>query len=200
MPVDFFTTPCNNVFGNCNTETIQCLQSITNSNFGIIDSNANSRIPAKLLLDKENLWDFKIENNDNKEISFKAVDYCVEIYRTGIYNLKDENREKSNFNISNNPQEGELARRCEGFLIYDNKIIFFEIKTGKYGSWLTTAREQLEETILSFEHAHPNHTLEIQKPIVANKNCKIHQNSAFQSKILKMKVGLDFELKYQLSI
>lgn len=200
MPIDFFATPCNNQLGNCNTEHIRCLQIITNSAFVISDANSSARIPARVLPCDDSQWDFKVENQKRKEISFKAVDYCIEIFRTGTYDLNDAKRDKANFSVSNNRLDGEPAKRCEGFLLYDNEILFIEIKTGKFGSWLTSAREQLEETILSFEYAHPNHNLKILKPVVANKNIKVHQNLAYQSKILKMKVGLDFELKCQIII
>lgn len=200
MPVDFFATPCNNVIGNCQTELVHCLHVIPNDIFGFTDANAHLKIPAKLLLNNQQLWDFEVENNSNFEISFKAIDYCIEIYRTGTYNLEEETREKVQYSISNNPLDGEPAKRCEGFLIYNNKILFFEIKTGRYGSWLTTAREQLEETILSFEFAHPHHNLDIQKPIVSNKKCIVHQNLAYQKKILKAKVGFEFELQYKLTL
>jgi hypothetical protein len=200
MPIDFFSTPCNNLQGSCQTELIRCLQIIPNDAFGISDSNANARIPAKVVLNDDSSWDLTVENISGKEISFKAIDYCVEIYRTGNYNLNDDNRDKTNFSVSNNPNDGQPTKRCEGFLRYEESIVFFEIKTGKYGAWLTDAREKLEETILSFNYAHPNHNLNIEKPVITNKNYIVHQNLAYQSKILKKKVGIDFVLQHTLSI
>ena len=89
MPVDFFAVPCTNPLGNCQTEHIHCLQTITTQRFGISDANANNRLPAKVMLDNEVNWDFTIENNN--EVQFKAIDYCVDIFRTGTYNVNDDN-------------------------------------------------------------------------------------------------------------
>ena len=202
MPIDFFATPCINPKGNCQSESVHCLQAI-NTDFGVNDANSNHRLPAKVVLDNSLNWDLIIENQTNKDVFFKAVDYCVVIFRAGNYDLEDDNRDSANFDvtdiISNNIRP-ESIKRCEGFITYDNNILFFEIKTGSYGSWLKDAREKFEETMLSFEQTHPNHNLTRIKPIVSNKRLITHQNLAFQKRILKDKVGIEFDLAYKHTI
>jgi len=201
MPVDFFSTPCANLTGNCELQDVVCGVEIISNRFGISDEDSNSRLPAKVLLDNEERWDFTVTNPDpeNKPTSFKAVDFCIDIFRTGTYSLENENRESSEFRSAHtNLADRGLIKRCEGFLRYEGKILFIEIKNRPKGNWLKDAREKFEETILSFKEHHPNYSAHLLNPIVSNKMFnRVHQNEMVQKKILKEKVGL--ELKIQTS-
>ena len=98
MPVDFYAMPCNNLQGNCQTEPIQCLQAIPNNNFGISDVEGGSGLPAKIIaVNPDPETDFIVVNNSNTEVSFKAVDWCVPIFRSGTYNLDDDARVTAQF-------------------------------------------------------------------------------------------------------
>ncbi len=106
MSVDFFVFPCNKEDGNCKKEGVKC-KSVTNFvRFGISDRNSDKREPAFLDLKNEDIWDLVVENPDRKVVVFKAIDFCVEIFR----------------------YRNELIKRCEGFFLYDNKILFLELK------------------------------------------------------------------------
>jgi len=198
MPIDFFSTPCNNPVGNRQTKAIQCASPFYNERFGISDINANERIPAIVLLDQEEQWDFTIENPNNRAVNYKAIDYCVDIFRTGTYNVNDDNSNIADFSSDNmNTLNRGLIKRCEGFLYRDGEwILFFEIKNRLKGDWLIDARRKFEETILSFKEHHPELSGMIIKPIVSNKLFfRTHQSAMVQKRILKDKIGVEFEVE-----
>ncbi len=142
-------------------------------------------------------------NNSDTRVTFKAVDWCVPIYRTGSYSLDDDNRMDSQFSSDSDiTSGGELIKRCEGFLQYDNSIVFLEIKNRPGGrAWLKDAREKFEETILSFREHHPNLSTQIKKPILCNPSFfRYHQNEMEQKRILKDKVGVEFIRRNSITI
>jgi hypothetical protein len=193
MPVDFYAIMCNNLQGNCQTEPIQCLQAIPNNTFGISDVDGGNNLPAKInTVNPDSTTDFIVVNNSNTEVSFKAVDWCVPIFRTGAYNIDDDARVTTQFSSENIGVD--LIKRCEGFLQFNDSIVFIEIKNRRGGrGWLKDAREKFEETILSFREHHPNFANQIKKPILCNPSFPgPHQNETVQKKILKEKIGLEF--------
>jgi hypothetical protein len=201
MPVDFFASPCTNPTGNCQNELVHCLQPINNHRFGISDASANQRVPAKIMFDNEVNWDFTIENNVHN-ILFKAIDFCVEIYRTGTYDVYNDESNISEFASDNIDINGNgLIKRCEGLLMNSDFILFFEIKNRPRGNWLIDARRKFEETILSFKEYHPHLAGLIIEPIVANK-CfyRFHQSEIIQKKMLKDKIGVGFKIQSNFSI
>jgi hypothetical protein len=201
MPIDFFVVPCINPIGNCQTEVVHCLQPITNNRFGISDANSNNRLPAKVMLNNESNWDFTIENNNNV-VQFKAIDYCVDIFRTGTYDVYDDESDINNFSSDNSDLIGKgLIKRCEGFIWNENFILFFEVKNRTKGNWLIDARRKFEETILSFKEHHPHLSNLIIEPIVSNKSfLKVHQTEMIQKKILKDKIGLELKVQTRFTI
>ena len=200
MPIDFFISPCNQNNAICRQVLGYCLTNINSGQFGISDSNANNRLPATLV-NQGVANDFDIYNGNYLQVTYKAIDYCVPIFRRGTYDLNDHNRVAATFSSDSTPDtRNQLIKRCEGFILFGNNILFFEIKTGESGRWLADAREKFEETILSFKEHHPNLNLNILSPIISNKTYiqnsgyRIHQNYNFQKQILIDKIGLDFEL------
>jgi len=201
MPIDFYTSPCTKAGANCHLPDVVCSASTNNSRFGICDDESHLRRPAKLKTSDESTWDLTVENRNNNQVLFKAIDFCVDVYRANVYDLDDDNRLPDLFSILDASLNSHgLIKRCEGFLVFNDSILFFEIKTGKTRSWLKDAREKLEETILSFQFAHPNHNANLLKPIISNKNRITHQNEAIQKRILKDKIGLEFILNHTISI
>ena len=195
MPVDFFAMPCNNPKGNCSTGSIQCLQPIKASFFGISDVNGGNGLPAKVnAVNPDPKIDFIVSNHSNTEVIFKAVDWCIPIYRTGIYNLGNDSREPVDFSSNNESDDVDLIKRCEGFLQFNESIVFIEIKNRKGGeNWIKDAREKFEETILSFREHHPDLENQILKPRLCNPSFgRVHQNEIIQKRILKDKIGLEF--------
>ncbi len=197
MPVNFFAKPCNNPRANCIPEPIQCLQAIPNGVFGISDINGGNSVPATINAVNPNPdTDFIVENNSNTAVTFKAVDWCVEIYRTGTYRVDDPTRNIVNFSSDSVDSAGlGLIKRCEGFLEFNNEIVFIEIKNRQFarGGWVRDAREKFEETILSFREHHPALAARIAKPILSNPSFPgPHPNEMLQKKILKDQIGLEF--------
>jgi len=185
MPIDFFISPCLKVDGNCKKEGIVCKKTTNVRRFGVSDANSNNRLPAFIDTENEEVWDLIVENPSLKEITFKAVDYCVDIFR-------------DNLTVANQEQ---LIKRCEGFLNYDDKIVFLEIKNRGTGRWLIDAREKFQETITKFKETYPENRFSIEKPIVANKKfVRTHQNEMVQRRILKNAIGIDFVVSNILSI
>ncbi len=187
--------PCNNPKGNCSTESIQCLQSI-NISFGISDVNGGNGLPAKVnAVNPDPVADFIVSNHSNTEVIFKAVDWCIPIYRTGTYDLDNDSRNSVDFSSNSEGDDADLIKRCEGFLQFKASIVFIEIKNrkGGRGGWIKDAREKFEETILSFREHHPDLANQIVKPRLCNPSFgSVHQNEIIQKRILKDKIGLEF--------
>lgn len=106
-----------------------CKTSSNNTEFGICDEPKPSTDPA--YIDNSNLseWIAIVKNSKNEEINFYAIDNCIEILR--------ENGE-------------DKESRCDGFLHYDNNIIFVELKDRGSSGWLKKGREQITITINKF--------------------------------------------------
>jgi len=178
MQIDFFAAPCHKIDGNCKKEGVVCKSITRNERFGICDNRSGERKPAFIDIVNEEIWDLIVRNPIKTEVTFKAIDYCVDIFR----------------------ENNELIKRCEGFLIYRNKIIFIELKTGTYRGWLSDAREKLEETIGKFRENHPDQGYEIIAPAISNKrHNRIHQSETEQKRKFKDKTGLDFRVISEIS-
>ncbi|MBK8245305.1 MAG: hypothetical protein IPK88_17905 [Saprospiraceae bacterium] len=201
MPIDFYTTPCANPDGNCTTNTLPCLANIPNPQFGITDEAGGNSTPARVDIANPEIWDLTITNNSGVDVIFKAVDWCVLIFRTGIYDLDDENRTIVQFSSDN--VGTEWIKRCEGFLQFDNKICFIEIKRIRTqpSKWIKDAREKFEETILSFKEHHPHLASQITKPILVNpKHAGLAPTEMIQKRILKDIIGVEFTRQKSITI
>jgi hypothetical protein len=195
MPVDFYATPCANPVGNCTTYPLPCLTNIPNPQFGITDEDGADNTPARVDILNSAIWDLTVTNNSGVNVIFKAVDWCIPIFRTGTYKLSDEQRTQDQFSSNNIGLGGNWIKRCEGFLQFDNKIIFIEIKRKKKkpSEWIKDAREKFEETILSFKEHHPHLANQIIKPIIVSpKHTGLAPSEMVQKKILKEKIGVEF--------
>lgn len=201
MPVDFYTKPCANPTGNCTTYPLPCLANIPNPQFGITDEDGDESAPARVDIINSAIWDLIVTNNSGVDVIFKAVDWCVPIFRSGTYNLNDENRTVAQFSSDN--VGVEWIKRCEGFLQFDSKILFIEIKRIRNhpSRWIKDSREKFEETILSFKEHHPALANQILKPILVNPR---HYGPAptemVQKRILKDKIGVEFIRKNSIII
>lgn len=177
MP-DFITAPCNKPDGNCKKEGIVCKKTTNVKKFGLCDDSSDKKLPAYLDQTDEGKWLATVENPNGKDITFKAVDFCVDVLR------------------NNN----EPIKRCEGFLLFENKIIFIELKDRTYRGWLPDAREKFIETIQAFKQSYPNNEFEILEPVVSNRQCKTHQNLMIEKQKLKDSIGLDLILSNKIVI
>jgi len=96
---------------------------------GICDDAPPSINPAYLSFANAEEWIAWVDNEQKKEITFTAIDHCVEILRPN----------------------GEQESSCDGMLNYDRTVKFIELKDRDSGRWLGKAIDQLEITINTYK-------------------------------------------------
>jgi hypothetical protein len=123
-------------------------------------------------------WIATVENNQEIEVIFTAIDNCIEILRSN----------------------GEKENRCDGMLTYNNHLIFVELKEKNYrNNWVVKGEKQLKNTINVFI---ANHDLEIyksKKAYIAN-NKKPNFQSSQITRMDKFKDETGFRLIIQNTI
>jgi hypothetical protein len=114
MSINFFDA-------NCQSQTNQY-------KFGLCDDPNED--PAYIHIDDCSKWIAIVENNQEIEVIFTAIDKCIEILRS----------------------DGKMDSRCDGMLTYNNNIIFVELKERNYRNsvWIDDGDEQLRKTIAVF--------------------------------------------------
>jgi hypothetical protein len=126
--VDFFTGLCQD---GSKSDTVR-----RDVRFGLCDDPPLAGVsnPAYVNTSTPDKWIAKVDNKAGHEVTFKAVDNCIEILRLN----------------------GDPEKRCDGILLYDNKVVFVELKEKRDPStkWVKEGGEQLKQTIKDFKHAH----------------------------------------------
>jgi hypothetical protein len=102
-----------------------CVTVTSEAIFGICDDAPPSVDPAYLSFVNAEDWIAWVDNEKIKDITFTAIDHCVEIVRAN----------------------GEQESRCDGMLTFDRTISFVELKDRDGGRWLGDATDQLKITI-----------------------------------------------------
>ncbi len=102
-----------------------CVSNTNEAIFGICDDPHPAKNPAYLSFTNAESWIAWVDNENNKDITFTAIDHCVEIIRAN----------------------GEQESRCDGMLTHDRIITFVELKDRDGGRWLGDATDQLKITI-----------------------------------------------------
>ena len=125
--------------------------------FGIIDPAQNSSNPIKnAYVDYVNTcnWNTTIISNNNPNVKFCAIDGNILFYKSWRVNL-------------------ELQRCCDGMIYTNDTMVFLEIKDwsidhdGK--TFIESAVEQLENTIVHFCTAHPTNHYSKKYAYISNK-------------------------------
>ena len=123
-------------------------------------------------------WIATVENNQEIEVIFTAIDNCIEILRS----------------------DGTMDNRCDGMLTYNNHLIFVELKEKNYrNNWVVKGEKQLKNTINVFI---ANHDLEIyksKKAYIANNKKPTFQSSQI-TRMDKFKDETGFRLIIQNTI
>jgi len=116
MPINFFDETCQEL-------------SIVDSEFGICDNEDGS----KAFVDRVNRdkWVATVDNSGKMELTFTAIDNCVEIMR----------------------DNGDMDKRYDGMLTSEEHIFFLELKSQR-SNWITDAIEQLRVTVGHFIENH----------------------------------------------
>jgi hypothetical protein len=102
-----------------------CVTETNEAVFGICDDSPPSIDPAYLSFQNAEEWIAWVDNDQNKTVTFTAIDHCVEILRPNT----------------------EKESSCDGMLSYDKTIKFVELKDRNYSGWLGKAIDQLQITI-----------------------------------------------------
>ena len=134
MSINFFDT-------NCQSQTNQ-------PKFGLCDDPPPSKDPAYINIDDSGKWIAIVENNQELEVIFTAIDNCIELLRS----------------------DGKMDNRCDGMLTYNNNIIFVELKERKYTNsvWIDDGENQLRKIISVFINNHDLQIFKSKKAYIAN--------------------------------
>lgn len=99
----------------------KCIYTTFEKVFGIYDIP-----PARLDFDDDTIWIAWVDNEQEIEVVFTAIDKCLEI-------------------------PGFEGERCEAMMTYSDALIFIELKDADGGRWAGKARSQLINTIALFK-------------------------------------------------
>lgn len=126
----------------------RCQRKTSQPRFGLCDEPSPSKDPAYIDFDvsNEGKWIAIVENANTIEVTFSAIDNCIEI-------------------------EGSDGKRCDGMLTYQNRIIFLELKERNYRNsiWIDEAEQQLENTINLFLRNNDIANYKSKKAYIANR-------------------------------
>lgn len=114
--------PINFFDPNCKTES-------DISRFGLCDDPPPDSNPAYIDENDPSKWIATVNNNIQEIVRFYAIDNCVPILRPN----------------------GDMESRCDGLLLYSNKLIFIELKSREGGQWLKKGREQITTIVNIFK-------------------------------------------------
>ena len=106
----------------------ECRRTTIEPLFGICDDD--NKLPAYLDSINNAIWIATVINNNQKDISFTAVDNCIEIFR----------------------ENGDIERRCDVMLATDICLYLVELKN-KVSDWRSEGIDQLEATITTLKNA-----------------------------------------------
>jgi hypothetical protein len=92
---------------------LSCQDTTNQSEFGLCDDPPPPHTPAYIDLDisnKDEKWIAIVDNSNEIEITFTAIDNCIEIRRPN----------------------GEMDKSCEGMLTYQNSYYFCRVKEKRW--------------------------------------------------------------------
>jgi hypothetical protein len=164
MSINFFDA-------NCQSQTNQY-------KFGLCDDANKDKDPAYIDTVDCSKWIAIVENNQEIEVIFTAIDNCIEILRS----------------------DGTMDNRCDGMLTYNNHIIFVELKERNFrNKWVGKGEEQLKNTINVFIANHDLAIYKSKKAYIAN-NKKPNFQSSQITRMDKFKDETGFRLIIQNTI
>ena len=164
MSINFFDA-------NCQSQTNQY-------KFGLCDDPNKDKDPAYIVTVDCSKWIAIVENNQEIEVIFTAIDNCIEILRS----------------------DGTMDNRCDGMLTYNNHIIFVELKERNFrNKWVGKGEEQLKNTINVFIANHDLAIYKSKKAYIAN-NKKPNFQSSQITRMDKFKDETGFRLIIQNTI
>lgn len=138
MKINFFVE-------RCQSKTLSPL-------FGLCDDPPPSNTPAYIdteIANQETKWIAVVKNDDEIELTFTAIDHCIDIKR----------------------ENGEMDHRCDGILTSQKEIIFVELKERdcKNRVWIEKAQTQLKISINYFKVSQNLDIFKSKKAYIANR-------------------------------
>jgi hypothetical protein len=150
---------------NCQSQTNQ-------PKFGLCDDPPPLENPAYIDTVDCSKWIAIVENNQEIEVIFTAIDNCIEILRS----------------------DGTMDNRCDGMLTYNNHLIFVELKEKNYrNNWVVNGEKQLKNTINVFIANHDLAIYKYKKAYIAN-NKKPNFQSSQMGRMARFEAETDFRL------
>ena len=116
--------------------------------FGLCDEPSPNKNPAYIDEKDGAKWIAVVENEYVYQVTFTAIDNCIEINRP----------------------DGKMEKRCDGVLTYNSSVIFVELKErGVLGNkWVKDGEEQIRTSINHFEANLQVNTFTSKKAYIAN--------------------------------
>lgn len=145
--------------------------------FGLCDDLSPAKNPAYIDSVSPEKWISVVHNPNRKQVSFYAVDHCVDVLRT----------------------DGKEENKCDGILQYEANLLFIELKERAGSGWLGDASNQLSITHRKFSENHDMSTLNVVEAYVCNKLRPI-ANANYTSTIQKFKNDTGLILRVQRDI
>jgi hypothetical protein len=114
-----------------NFNDVRCRTHSNKKTFGLCDDSSPAKNPAYIDETNGAKWIAVVENENQQQITFTAIDNCIDILR----------------------QDGNMNQRCDGMLTYNSTVVFVELKDRDAlgNAWVEDAIPQLKSSIESFE-------------------------------------------------
>lgn len=148
----------------------RCQQITTEKHFGLIDSE--EKTPAEISAVNPENWIAIISNEEQKEVTFTAIDNCIEILRA----------------------DGNTESRCDCLLQCNDNLDFIELKEVSK-NWITSGIKQLQKTITIFSENYELTVFKRKRAFLANRK---HPNFQYSHKEVMQK--FKNETKFRLII
>lgn len=124
----------------------KCIDKSNQKLFGLCDNKPECRA----YLDEKNgsKWIAVVVNEYKYNVDFIAIDKCIETKK----------------------EDGKMDRRCDGFLMHNETVIFVELKEigGFRAPWIQDGDQQLRASISYFEKTDKAKNFSLKKAYIAN--------------------------------
>lgn len=169
MEIDFFKSQC---------------QSASNKKLFSLCDEQDNKGPAYIDENNKNNWIVEVENKEQKEVHFVAIDNCIEIRRDDVT---------------------KMEKRCDGMLWYETSIVFVELKDRvskkNTNAWVKAGEKQLKRTIEYFEKTEQSNNFREKRAYIANKAHPIFKESQLQRmKSFKQETGYTLRIENRIKI
>ena len=155
---------------------IPCQNTLNDKLFGLCDDSPPANTPAYTSLINKSKWIAKVKNDREFDVLFIAIDNCL--------NIKKPN--------------GHIDSSCDAMMIYNNKIIFVELKEcdDNKNAWIRKADAQLRNTIQHFKSNHPIAIYSDKKAYISNnKHPNFRSTQAIRMEKFKDDTGVQLRIE-----